>query len=229
MTHILIVEDNPALVELLTYNLESAGFETEVATDGEAAVLALDERPPDMVILDWMLPGLSGIDVCRRIRGAAESRALPVIMLTARGEERDKVQGLEVGADDYMVKPFSPAELIARVRALMRRADPALGTDELSYADVVMDLGTHKVTRGGKPVKLGPTEFRLLRAFLEHPSQVFSRDRLLDKVWGRDIYVEQRTVDVHIRRLRKVLNAGGKPDVIRTVRGAGYALDSQAH
>ena len=229
MTHILIVEDNPALVELLTYNLESAGFETEVATDGEAAVLALDERPPDMVILDWMLPGLSGIDVCRRIRKAPRSRALPVIMLTARGEERDKVQGLEVGADDYMVKPFSPGELIARVRALMRRSNPALAADELSYADVVMDLGAHKVTRGGEPVKLGPTEFRLLRALLEYPSQVFSRDRLLDKVWGRDIYVEQRTVDVHIRRLRKVLNAGGKADVIRTVRGAGYALDSQAH
>lgn len=229
MTHILIVEDDPALVELLTYNLESEGFETEVANDGEAAVLALDERPPDMVILDWMLPGLSGIDVCRRIRKAPRSRALPVIMLTARGEERDKVQGLEVGADDYMVKPFSPGELIARVRALMRRSNPALAADELSYADVVMDLGAHKVTRGGEPVKLGPTEFRLLRALLEYPSQVFSRDRLLDKVWGRDIYVEQRTVDVHIRRLRKVLNAGGKADVIRTVRGAGYALDSQAH
>jgi len=229
MAHILIVEDDPALVELLTYNLESEGFETEVANDGEAAVLAIDERLPEMVILDWMLPGLSGIDVCRRIRGTPESRALPVIMLTARGEERDKVRGLEVGADDYMVKPFSPGELIARVRALMRRSNPALAADELSYADVVMDLGTHKVTRGGEPVKLGPTEFCLLRAFLERPSQVFSRDRLLDKVWGRDIYVGQRTVDVHIARLRRMLNAGGKADVIRTVRGAGYALDIQAH
>lgn len=223
---ILVVEDDPALAELLRYNLESEGFKASVAVDGDAAMLAVEELNPDLIILDWMLPNLSGIEVCRRIRRKPEGRVLPIIMLTARGEETDRVNGLNSGADDYMVKPFSPNELIARVKAVLRRAKPEQHQDALSYAGITMDLTAHRVTRDERPVHLGPTEFRLLRVFLEKPGRVFSREQLLDKAWGRDIYVELRTVDVHIRRLRKALNEGGAPDVIRTVRSAGYALDA---
>ncbi|MCB2102915.1 MAG: phosphate regulon transcriptional regulator PhoB [Rhodobacterales bacterium] len=223
---ILIVEDDPALVELLTYNLETAGFATVVATDGETGVLIADEEKPDLILLDWMLPNLSGIDVCRRIRKKPEGRAVPIIMLTARGEESDRVHGLDSGADDYVIKPFSPGELIARVRAALRRASPELTEEMLTYAGLSMDLAAHRVTRNGRAVKLGPTEFRLLRVFMERPGRVFSREQLLDRAWGRDVYVEIRTVDVHIRRLRKALNAPDEPDLIRTVRSAGYALDS---
>jgi len=225
---ILVVEDDPALAELLRYNLESEGYKTSIVVDGDAVMLAVEELNPDLIILDWMLPNLSGIEVCRRIRRKPEGRALPIIMLTARSEETDRVNGLNSGADDYMVKPFSPSELIARVKAVLRRAKPEQHQETLSYGGITMDLTAHRVTRDGRPVRLGPTEFRLLRVFLEKPGRVFSREQLLDKAWGRDIYVELRTVDVHIRRLRKALNEGGAPDLIRTVRSAGYALDVNA-
>jgi two-component system phosphate regulon response regulator PhoB len=225
---VLIVEDEPALVTLLQYNFESSGFAVAAAGDGEDALVQIAERRPDLVVLDWMLPAVSGIEVCRQIRRKPETRDLPIVMLTARGEEGDRVRGLESGADDYVTKPFSPAELIARVRAVLRRTRPALTQEVLAYADLAMDLATHRVTRGGRSVHLGPTEFRLLRHFLEHPSRVFAREQLLDAVWGHDVYVEPRTVDVHIRRLRKAVNAPGEPDLIRTVRSAGYALDAQA-
>lgn len=225
---ILVVEDDPALAELLRYNLESEGYKTSIVVDGDAAMLAVEELNPDLIILDWMLPNLSGIEVCRRIRRKPEGRALPIIMLTARSEETDRVNGLNSGADDYMVKPFSPSELIARVKAVLRRAKPEQHQETLSYGGITMDLTAHRVTRDSRPVRLGPTEFRLLRVFLEKPGRVFSREQLLDKAWGRDIYVELRTVDVHIRRLRKTLNEGGAPDLIRTVRSAGYALDVNA-
>lgn len=223
---ILIVEDEEAQVELLRYNFEREGFDVGVAYDGDEAIIAVDEQQPDLVILDWMLPRSSGIAVCQRLRGRAETRALPIIILTARGEESDRVRGLDSGADDYVVKPFSPLELVARVRAVLRRSRPALSEEQLTCNDIVMDLGTHRVTRDGKPLHLGPTEFRLLRLFLERPDRVFSREQLLDKVWGPDIHVEIRTVDVHIRRLRKALGCDSDNDVIRTVRGAGYALDA---
>ncbi len=184
------------------------------------------ERRPDLVVLDWMLPLVSGIEVCRRLRRTPETRRLPVIMLTARGEEEDRIRGLECGADDYVTKPFSPRELVARVRAVLRRARPAIEDEVLRAGDVVMDLAAHRVHRGEHEVRLGPTEFRLLRHLLEHPGRVFSREQLLDAVWGHDVYVEPRTVDVHIRRLRKALNAGDAPDIIRTVRSAGYALEA---
>lgn len=224
--NILIVEDDPALVELLQYNLTGEGFNTAVALDGDSAVMAVEEQSPDLVILDWMLPNLSGIEVCRQLRRRPDSRSLPIIMLTARGEEADRIRGLDSGADDYVVKPFSPNELIARVRAVLRRTNPEKTEATLTYADVTMDLEEHRVTRDSTPIRLGPTEFRLLRVFMEKPSRVFSREQLLDKVWGREIYVEPRTVDVHIRRLRKALNIEGASDLIRTVRSAGYALDS---
>lgn len=223
---ILIVEDDPALVELLEYNLKSAEFETTVVGDGEAALLAIEEAPPDLVILDWMLPTMSGIEVCRQIRALPRHRSLPVIMLTARSEEADRVRGLDTGADDYVVKPFSPDELIARINAVLRRSIPGIADDRLSFEDLSMDLGKHRVTRGERVIELGPTEFRLLQALMEKPGRVFSREQLLDRVWGRDIHVEPRTVDVHIRRLRKAVNATGEPDLIRTVRSAGYALDT---
>ncbi|HSE77406.1 MAG TPA: phosphate regulon transcriptional regulator PhoB [Alphaproteobacteria bacterium] len=226
---VLIVEDETALVELLRYNLEKEGFRVTSATDGEEALSAIAENPPDLVILDWMLPLVSGLEVCRQIRRKPETRELPVIMLTARGEEADRVRGLEGGADDYISKPFSPSELVARVRAVMRRARPAAGDDLLTYAGVVMDLASHRVLRDGRPVHLGPTEFRLLRYLMERPGRVYSREQLLDAVWGRDIYVEPRTVDVHIRRLRKALNGPADQDIIRTVRSAGYALDELAN
>ena len=226
--HILIVEDESALVEILRYNLEKEDFRITAAIDGEEAMTAIAENKPDLVILDWMLPLISGLEICRQLRRKPETRDLPIILLTARGEEVDRVRGLEVGADDYISKPFSPSELVARVRALLRRSKPAMSTDLLTYAGVVMDLSSHRVLRNGRPVHLGPTEFRLLRFLMERPGRVYSREQLLDAVWGRDIYVEARTVDVHIRRLRKALNAPKESDLIRTVRSAGYALDELA-
>ena len=223
---VLIVEDETALVELLKYNLEQSGLRVSVAHDGEEAIAAVQEDVPDLVLLDWMLPLMSGIEVCRQIRRQTASANLPIIMLTARGEEGDRVRGLDAGADDYVAKPFSPTALVARIRAVLRRIRPALADEALSYADIVMDLVAHRVTRAGKPVHLGPTEFRLLRHFMEHPGRVFSREQLLDAVWGKDVYVEARTVDVHIRRLRIALNGENQSDLIRTVRAAGYALDA---
>ena len=222
---ILIVEDEAALVTLLRYNLEREGFDVSEAADGEEALLRAQEDKPDLIVLDWMLPLMSGIEVCRRLRRMPETRAVPIVMLTARGEEADKVRGLEGGADDYVTKPFSPVELIARIRALLRRAQPDLASETLVFADLTMDLAAHRVRRNGRPVHLGPTEFRLLHYLLRNPGRVFSREQLLDAVWGRDVYVEARTVDVHIRRLRKALNSEGDSDLIRTVRAAGYALD----
>ena len=226
LSRILIVEDDPSLVELLRYNLEIEGFDVSVARDGEGGMEAIDTQEPDLVVLDWMLPNMSGIEICRQMRKKPATRQTPVIMLTAKGEETDRIRGLETGADDYMVKPFSPAELTARIKAVLRRSAPGDGSASLTYEDIFMDLETHRVTRGERPIKLGPTEFRLLRTFLEKPGRVFSREQLLDKVWGRDIYVELRTVDVHIRRLRKALNEGEDSDLIRTVRSAGYSLDA---
>ena len=222
---ILVVEDENALVTLLRYNLEREGFQVIEAGDGEEALLLAREQRPDLILLDWMLPLLSGIGVCRQLRRLPETRSVPIIMLTARGEEGDKLRGLDSGADDYVTKPFSPSELIARVRAVIRRARPATENETLQYEDLIMDLAAHRVRRNGRDVHLGPTEFRLLRHLLEHQGRVFSREQLLDIVWGQDVYVEPRTVDVHIRRLRKALNIDEEPDLIRTVRSAGYALD----
>ena len=222
---VLIVEDEPPLVELLSYNLEKAGFQIHIARDGEEALLAVEERKPDLILLDWMLPYVSGIEICRRIRRNPETRNVPIIILTARGEEDDRIRGLDAGADDYVIKPFSPSELVARVRAVLRRTRPAFDKDSLTYGDITMDLTTHRVSRNDEPVDLGPTEFRLLRFMMEHPGRVFSREQLLDSVWGHDTYIEPRTVDVHIRRLRKAMNLPGTTDLIRTVRSAGYALD----
>ncbi len=223
--NVLIVEDEPPLVELLSYNLEKAGFQIHIARDGEEALLAVEERKPDLILLDWMLPYVSGIEICRRIRRNPETRNVPIIILTARGEEDDRIRGLEAGADDYVVKPFSPSELVARVRAVLRRTRPAFDKDSLTYGDITMDLTTHRVSRNDEPVDLGPTEFRLLRFMMEHPGRVFSREQLLDSVWGHDTYIEPRTVDVNIRRLRKAMNLPGTTDLIQTVRSAGYALD----
>jgi two-component system phosphate regulon response regulator PhoB len=222
---ILVVEDEAPLVTLLRYNLEGAGFEVTEAVDGEEALIAIDERRPDLIVLDWMLPLVSGLEVCRQVRRKQETREIPIIMLTARGEEDDRIRGLDSGADDYVTKPFSPTELLARVRAVLRRSRPALSTEMLEFADVTMDLAAHRVRRGRRSVHLGPTEFRLLRYLMEHPGRVFSREQLLDAVWGHDVYVEPRTVDVHVRRLRQALNDGEEPDLVRTVRAAGYALD----
>jgi len=227
--HILVVEDEPALATLLRYNLEKEGFSVAEAHDGEEALLQLHERTPDAVLLDWMLPQVSGLEVCRRIRRTPEWRGLPVIMLTAKGEEADRVRGLEGGADDYVVKPFGIGELLARLKAVMRRARPGVGAEALRYADLVMDLASHRVSRNGAALHLGPTEFRLLRVLLERPGRVLSREQLLDAVWGRESEIEPRTVDVHIRRLRKALNDGGRRDLIRTVRAAGYAIDQTGH
>jgi len=222
---VLIVEDETALVTLLRYNLEREGFRVSEARDGEEALVLCQEERPDIILLDWMLPHLSGLEVCRRLRRAPATRDVPIVILTARGEEQDKIRGLDSGADDYVTKPFSPAELISRLRAVLRRSRPALSTEVLRFQDLSMDLAAHRVHRNEREVRLGPTEFRLLRYFLEHPGRVFSREQLLDAVWGRDVYVEPRTVDVHIRRLRKALNSGEEQDLIRTVRSAGYALD----
>jgi two-component system phosphate regulon response regulator PhoB len=223
---LLLVEDDPALAELLIWHFRREEFEVEHTADGEEALLLAQEAAPDLVLLDWMIEGLSGLEVCRRLRRRAETANVPIIMLTARGEETDRIRGLETGADDYVTKPFSPRELVARVGAVLRRVRPALAGERLIYSGLEMDTVGHKVRRDGTAVPLGPTEFRLLRHFLEHPGRVFSRERLLDSVWGRDSDIEPRTVDVHIRRLRKAINEGGRPDIIRTVRSAGYALDA---
>jgi two-component system phosphate regulon response regulator PhoB len=223
----LLVEDDKPLADLLVWHFSRENFDVRWTPDGDEALLLARESVPDIVILDWMIEGVSGIEVCRRLRRTPDTANVPIIMLTARGEETDRVRGLETGADDYLTKPFSPRELIARVGAVLRRVRPALAGEMLHYADLEMDVAAHKVRRSGRPVPLGPTEFRLLRHFLEHPSRVFSREQLLDSVWAHDSDIELRTVDVHVRRLRKALNDGDRPDIIRTVRSAGYALDSE--
>ena len=223
---ILVVEDETDLVTLLTYNLEREGYRVASAYDGDEAVLVTGEQRPDLIVLDWMLPNRSGLEICRQLRRGDKTRDVPIIMLTARGEEADKVRALDSGADDYMAKPFSTVELLARIRAVLRRASPRISDEVLGYRDVEMDLAAHRVRRAGRDIHLGPTEFRLLRHFMQHPGRVFSREQLLDVVWGHDVYVEPRTVDVHIRRLRKALNDSEDIDLIRTVRSAGYALDS---
>jgi two-component system phosphate regulon response regulator PhoB len=225
---VLVVEDEAALVTLLRYNLEREGFAVTEAHDGEEALLLAREHKPDLVLLDWMLPHVSGIEVCRQLRRLPDTRSVPIVMLTARGEDADKVRGLDSGADDYVTKPFSPSELIARLRAHLRRAHPEFTAEQLNYEDLEMDLVAHRVRRNARDVHLGPTEFRLLRYLMEHPARVFSREQLLDAVWGRDIYIEPRTVDVHIRRLRKAINSGARSDLIRTVRAAGYSLDRES-
>jgi two-component system phosphate regulon response regulator PhoB len=223
--YILVMEDEDALATLLQYNLEKEGYDVVVAADGEEGLVQIDERQPDLVLLDWMLPKVSGIEVCRRIRGRPETRNLPIIMLTARGEESDRVRGLDTGADDYLTKPFSMTELIARIRAVLRRIRPGLADDRVGHGDIIIDRVAHRVRRAGKEVHLGPTEFRLLDHFMRHPGRVFSREQLLDAVWGSDVYVEARTVDVHVGRLRKALNVDESANPIRTVRSAGYSLD----
>ena len=224
---ILIVEDEEALTLLLRYNLETQGYEVETIARGDEADTRLKEGNPDLVILDWMLPGLSGIELCRRLRARPETRQLPIIMLTARGEESERVRGLSTGADDYIVKPFSVPELLARVNALLRRASPERVADVLSFGDIAIDREKKRVSRSGNAIDLGPTEYRLLEFLMERPGRVFSREQLLDGVWGSDIYIDERTVDVHVGRLRKALNRGHNSDPIRTVRGAGYALDDR--
>jgi two-component system phosphate regulon response regulator PhoB len=224
--NVLVVEDEDALATLLRYNLEKEGFEPTVAGDGEEAIIALEERQPDVVVLDWMLPKISGVEVCRRMRSKRETRNIPVIMLTARGEESDRIRGLETGADDYVVKPFSMAELMARIRAVLRRIRPGLAADQLIHGEIVLDRVGHRVLRSGREIHLGPTEYRLLEHLMQHPGRVFSREQLLDAVWGSDVYVEMRTVDVHVGRLRKSLISDGEGDPIRTVRSAGYSLQS---
>jgi len=226
--YILVMEDEDALATLLQYNLEKEGYDVVVAADGEEGLVQIDERQPDLVLLDWMLPKVSGIEVCRRIRGRPETRNLPIIMLTARGEESDRVRGLDTGADDYLTKPFSMTELIARIRAVLRRIRPGLADDRVGHGDIIIDRVAHRVRRAGKEVHLGPTEFRLLDHFMRHPGRVFSREQLLDAVWGSDVYVEARTVDVHVGRLRKALNVEESANPIRTVRSAGYSLDLEA-
>lgn len=221
---ILLVEDEPAQRAVLAYNLKSEGFDVIEAEDGEEALVMAQDSLPDLVLMDWMLPHVSGLEVCRRLKSGKATRALPVIMLSARSEELDKVRGLETGADDYMVKPYSVAELMARVRKELRRTRPASVGEELVFDDIVLDAASHRVSRAQNEIKLGPTEFRLLAAFLENQGRVLSREQLLDRVWGRDIYVDTRTVDVHIGRLRKALMQHGGVDPLRTVRGAGYAL-----
>jgi two-component system phosphate regulon response regulator PhoB len=222
---VLIAEDEAPLVTLLRYNLEKEGYRVLEAHNGDEALMVSSEDAPDLVLLDWMLPKVSGIEVCRRLRGRAETRNVPIIMLTARGEEADRVRGLDTGADDYVTKPFSMTELLARIRAVMRRIRPALAEEVVSFGDVTIDRSAHRVKRGDKDIRLGPTEYRLLDHFMQHPGRVFSREQLLDAVWGSGVYVDARTVDVHIGRLRKALNERGQSDPIRTVRSAGYALD----
>lgn len=222
---ILVVEDEEALCALLEYNLSREGFEVSVCRNGEEALSALKDDKPDILLLDWMLPHVSGIEICRQVRARSESRDLPIIMLTARGEEDDRIRGLDTGADDYLTKPFSMTELLARVRAVLRRARPTLAGDVATFGDVVLDRETRRVRRGDREIHVGPTEFRLLDCLMQRPGRVFSREQLLDLVWGRDVYVEARTVDVHVGRLRKALNRRGDRDPIRTVRAAGYALD----
>jgi two-component system, OmpR family, phosphate regulon response regulator PhoB len=222
---ILIVEDEQPLVTVLSYNLESEGYQVTVAMRGDDAVTQLQEEIPDLLILDWMLPGLSGIELCRRLRQRPETKALPIIMLTARGEESERIRGLATGADDYVVKPFSVAELMARVKALLRRANPTLAADMIAIGDLTLDRVTKRVHRAGREIKLGPTEFRLIECLMRSPGRVYGRDQLLDQVWGRDAEIDDRTVDVHVGRLRKALTAKLENDPIRTVRGAGYSFD----
>jgi two-component system phosphate regulon response regulator PhoB len=224
---ILIVEDEEALVTLLRYNLEAAGYEVDTAARGDEADVRLKESTPDVVILDWMLPGLSGIELCRRLRTRPETKALPIIMLTARGEESERVRGLATGADDYIVKPFSVPELLARVSALLRRSAPERVADVLAFGDLALDRERKRVSRAGRPIDLGPTEYRLLEFLMERPGRVFSREQLLNGVWGSEIYIDERTVDVHVGRLRKALSRADESDPIRTVRGTGYALDDR--
>ncbi|MGV6813330.1 MAG: phosphate regulon transcriptional regulator PhoB [Brevirhabdus sp.] len=221
---VLLVEDEPAQREVLAYNLEAEGFNTIRAENGDEALVLVEEETPDIIVLDWMLPNVSGIEICRRLKTRQKTRAIPIIMLSARAEEVDRVRGLETGADDYVVKPYSVVELMARIRAHLRRVRPAAVGLKLTFEDIVLDSETHKVTRSGEPLRLGPTEFRLLATLMEKPGRVFSREQLLDRVWGRDIYVDTRTVDVHVGRLRKALCRDGGQDPLRTVRGAGYAL-----
>jgi two-component system phosphate regulon response regulator PhoB len=223
--YILVVEDEDSLATLLQYNLQKEGYEITVAGDGEEAMMLVDERLPDLIVLDWMLPKVSGIEVCRRLRQRNETRNVPIIMLTARGEESDRVRGLDTGADDYLVKPFSMTELTARIRAVLRRIRPGLAEDRVRRGDLLIDRVAHRVKRAGAEIHLGPTEFRLLDYLMQHPGRVFSREQLLDAVWGSDVYVEARTVDVHIGRLRKALGVSETDDPIRTVRSAGYSLD----
>jgi len=221
---VLVVEDEPAQREVLSYNLEAEGFRVARAENGEEALMLVDEVSPDIIVLDWMLPNVSGIEVCRRLKSRPDTRGVPIIMLSARSEEVDRVRGLETGADDYVIKPYSLVELMARVRAQLRRTRPSAVGVVLEFGDIRLDPESHKVFRGEKLLKLGPTEFRLLSTFMEKPGRVWSREQLLDRVWGRDIYVDTRTVDVHIGRLRKALSQHGGDDPLRTVRGAGYAL-----
>lgn len=222
---VLVVEDESALADLLKYNLEREGYRVSVAADGEEAMVVAEEVAPDLILLDWMLPKASGVEVCRRLRARQETRNTPIVMLTARDEESDRIRGLDTGADDYLVKPFSMNELLARLRAVMRRIRPGLADDKLVCGDIVLDRVSHRVKRAGREIHLGPTEFRILDHLMQHPGRVFSREQLLDSVWGSDVYVEARTVDVHIGRLRKALNIGDESDPIRTVRSAGYSLD----
>ena len=221
---VLVVEDEPAQREVLSYNFEAEGFRVTQASNGEEALMLVEESAPDVIVLDWMLPNVSGIEVCRRLKMRPETRGVPIIMLSARSEEVDRVRGLETGADDYMIKPYSLVELVARVRTQLRRSRPSVVGLVLTFGDIRLDSETYRVYRGEKVLKLGPTEFRLLTTFMEKPGRVWSREQLLDRVWGRDIYVDTRTVDVHIGRLRKALCAFGGDDPLRTVRGAGYAL-----
>lgn len=225
--NVLVVEDEEALALLLKYNLEADGYKVTVADRGDEAELIISEEKPDLIILDWMLPGISGLELCRRIRAGKEYREVPILMLTAKGEESDRIRGLKTGADDYVVKPFSVPELMARVNAILRRASPERIASVLSVEDINLDRESHRVTRNGRDVRLGPTEFKLLEFFMESPGRVFNRTQLLDGVWGRDVYVDERTVDVHIGRLRKAINRGKEEDPIRTVRGAGYAMGNK--
>src|SRR5215472_9994514 len=222
---VLVVEDESALSTLLRYNLEREGYRVFEARDGEEALLLSDEVKPDLVVLDWMLPQLSGIEVCRRLRSRGHMRNVPIVMLTARGEEPDRIRGLDTGADDYIVKPFSMTEFLARLRAVMRRVRPSLVEDVVAVGEISIDRGTHRVRRAMRDIHLGPTEYSLLDQLMQHPGRVFSREQLLDTVWGSDVYVEARTVDVHVGRLRKALNLPGEKDPIRTVRSAGYSFD----
>lgn len=225
---ILIIEDDPEIQNLVEHVMLKNGFKVSMTDQGEEGLIIVEEETPDLIILDWMLPDLAVIEVCRRLRRNQEYSDIPVIMITGRGDEADRIRGLETGADDYITKPFSMNELAARVKAVLRRSRPALSGQLMKYEDIELDSQTHKVSRGGEAVHLGPTEFRLLRHFMEYPGRVYSREQLLDSVWGHDVYVEVRTVDVHIRRLRKALNEGNLPNYIRTVRSAGYSLDSSA-
>lgn len=226
--HVLVAEDEEALAQLLKYNLEKEGYRVSLARDGEEALMVAEEAHPDLVVLDWMLPKVPGIEVCRRLRNRSNVRNTPIVMITARGDEADRTRGLDTGADDYVVKPFYMSELLARLRAVMRRIRPALAEDKITVGDIMLDRAAHRVRRSSREVHLGPTEFRLLEYMMQHPGRVFSREQLLDAVWGSEVYVEARTVDVHIGRLRKALNEPEEVDPIRTVRSAGYAFDVDA-